>query len=82
MNVEFYFFSVSKIYILVVKFNPFLSLNWYKHSTRIPKNAYCTFVCSVGIVERVCVGEGWAVVTIDEAVGGPSAALVAFCACQ
>ena len=36
----------------------------------------------LAFVERVCVGEGWAVVTIDEAVGGPSEALVAFCACQ
>ena len=82
MNVEFYFFSVSKIYILVVKFNPFLSLNWYKHSTRIPKMLIAHLCVVLAFVERVCVGEGWAVVTIDEAVGGPSEALVAFCACQ
>ena len=36
----------------------------------------------LAFLERVCVGEGWAVVTIDEAVGGPSEALMAFCVCQ
>ena len=38
MMLNFCLFSVSKICILVVKFNPFLSLNWYKNSNRISKN--------------------------------------------
>ena len=36
----------------------------------------------LAFVERVCVGEGWAVVTIDEAGGGPNEVVVPFCACQ
>ena len=34
------------------------------------------FVCGV------CVGEGWTVVTTDEAAGRSSEAVVQFCACQ
>ena len=33
-------------------------------------------------MRHVCVGEGWAVVTVDEAWDEPSEAVVPFCACQ
>ena len=32
-------------------------------------------------MRHVCVGEGWAVVTIDGAGGGTSEVVVPFCAC-
>ena len=36
----------------------------------------------LAFVKRVFVGEGRAVLTIDEAGSGPSEALVPFCVCQ
>ena len=35
---RFCLFSVPNICILVVKFNPVISLNWYKHNNRIPNS--------------------------------------------
>ena len=56
MLLSFFLFSVLKICILVVKFYPFLSLKWYKHSHRIPKIIQCTFVGGVGISEACLFG--------------------------
>ena len=54
MNVEFYFFSVSKIYILVVKFNPFLSLNLYHIVTGFQKMLIAHLCVVLAFVERLC----------------------------
>ena len=44
---------------------------------------FSVHLCVVlAFVKRVCVGEGWTVVTTDEAGGGSSEAVVQFCACQ
>ena len=44
---------------------------------------FSVHLCVVlAFVKRVCVGEGWTVVTTDEAGGGSSEAVVQFSACQ
>ena len=44
---------------------------------------FSVHLCVVlAFVKHVCVGEGWAVVTIDEAGGEPREAVVPFCTCQ
>ena len=69
------------ICILVVKIYTFL-IFWYKHSNRIPKHISVHLCVMLAFVKRVFVGEGRAVLTIDEAGSGPSEALVPFCVCQ
>ena len=56
------------ICILVVQIYSFL-IFWYKHSNRIPKHISVHLCVMLAFVKRVFVGEGRAVLTIDEAEG-------------
>ena len=48
------------------EFNPFLSLTGKKIVTGFPKIFSIHLCVVVAFVKGVCVGEGWAVVTMDE----------------
>ena len=75
------YFLMILICILVVQIYSFL-IFWYKHSNRIPKHISVHLCVMLAFVKRVFVGEGRAVLTIDEAGSGPSEVLVPFCVCQ